>query len=91
MLIPNPIGQPTTGRFYSRADTNAEQDELTLEEQLKPWHLQDDANHSYFENELDRAQYEAQKSMRKHVAVFIWRLNLIALRFNANLIFVGCV
>ncbi|KAI1644043.1 uncharacterized protein F4817DRAFT_347908, partial [Daldinia loculata] len=68
MLIPNPIGQPTTGRFYSRADTNAEQDELTLEEQLKPWHLQDDANHSYFENELDRAQYEAQKSMRKHVA-----------------------
>ncbi|KAI2776137.1 hypothetical protein F4815DRAFT_496212 [Daldinia loculata] len=69
MLIPNPIGQPTTGRFYSRADTNAEQDELTLEEQLKPWHLQDDANHSYFENELDRAQYEAQKSMRKHVAV----------------------
>ncbi|KAI0122779.1 hypothetical protein F4814DRAFT_409881 [Daldinia grandis] len=68
MLIPNPIGQPTTGRFYSRADTNAEQDKLTLEEKLEPWDLQDDAEHLDGGNELDRAQYEARKRMRQHVA-----------------------
>ncbi|KAI1653407.1 hypothetical protein F4813DRAFT_256030 [Daldinia decipiens] len=68
MLIPNPIGQPTTGRFYSRADTSAELDVLTLEEQSKPWHLKDDVDHPDFEYELDRAQYEWYKSIRKHVA-----------------------
>ncbi|KAI0845919.1 hypothetical protein F5Y00DRAFT_245225, partial [Daldinia vernicosa] len=68
MLVPNPIGQPTTGRFYSRGDTSAEQDKLAFEEQLKPWHLQDDASHPDVRNELDKSQYEAQRDMRKHVA-----------------------
>ncbi|KAI1475888.1 hypothetical protein F4774DRAFT_421169 [Daldinia eschscholtzii] len=67
MLVPNPIRQPTTGRFYSRADTSAEEDELLKEEQLKSWRVEDDTNHPDFENELDNAQDDARNIMKKHV------------------------
>ncbi|KAI0530328.1 hypothetical protein GGR58DRAFT_493735 [Xylaria digitata] len=42
MLVPNPIGQPATGRCYSRAVSDMEGRELILQERLFPWHPQDD-------------------------------------------------
>ncbi|XDG05696.1 hypothetical protein ABKA04_005311 [Annulohypoxylon sp. FPYF3050] len=41
-VLPNPIGQPQTGRFYSRARSKFEEDRLLQQELLEPCHLQDD-------------------------------------------------
>ncbi|KAI8959163.1 hypothetical protein F5Y11DRAFT_362083 [Daldinia sp. FL1419] len=67
MLTPNPIGQPTTGRFYSRAETSAEEDRLLQEDQLKLWRFRDDINPPDSANALDKARYEARIDMRRHV------------------------
>ncbi|KAI0139055.1 hypothetical protein F4776DRAFT_617889 [Hypoxylon sp. NC0597] len=71
MIVPNPISQPTTGRFYSRAETSAEEEELVRQEKLTPWHFQDDISHHGDENEseLDREQRRTRVRERKHVAV----------------------
>ncbi|KAH7360207.1 hypothetical protein BKA65DRAFT_180671 [Rhexocercosporidium sp. MPI-PUGE-AT-0058] len=46
MLVPNPIGQPVTGRFYSRAAFKAEEEALLQQEGLlEPWHAQDERKH----------------------------------------------
>ncbi|KAI1101395.1 hypothetical protein F4804DRAFT_11893 [Jackrogersella minutella] len=74
MLAPNPSGRPMTGRFYSRAKSSAEEEELGRQGQLEPWPLpedihpddDDDANEN--ENELDREQREERIRHRRHVA-----------------------
>ncbi|KAI0381226.1 hypothetical protein F5Y04DRAFT_86110 [Hypomontagnella monticulosa] len=69
MLIPNPIGGPTTGRFYSRAETGAEEAELVQQSALEPWHPEDEtAPNDGNESELDREQREARMRERNHVA-----------------------
>lgn len=73
MLTPNPSGRPMTGRFYSRANTSAGEEELMQQGQLELWHLQDDMNrdddNNENESELDRQQREVRTRHRKHVAV----------------------
>ncbi|KAI1370490.1 hypothetical protein F4677DRAFT_438352 [Hypoxylon crocopeplum] len=69
MLAPNPIGQPITGRFYSRAESRVEEEELVKQGQLEPWYPQDDTNHhDDNESDLDRGQREARGIARKHAA-----------------------
>ena len=70
-LVPNPIGQPVTGRFYSRAVSSAEKELLAQRGQLEPWHVQDSSSgdDDKEESELDREQRHADGSERKHVAV----------------------
>ncbi|KAI1141795.1 hypothetical protein F5Y05DRAFT_273875 [Hypoxylon sp. FL0543] len=71
MLVPDPIGQPATGRFYNRAETDAEELELLREGQLKPWCHRDDTRPPHDggdESELDKEQPEARRRQRKHVA-----------------------
>ncbi|KFZ22960.1 hypothetical protein V502_02561 [Pseudogymnoascus sp. VKM F-4520 (FW-2644)] len=69
MLVPNPISQPVTGRFYSRAMSSTEE-ELIQQRPLEPWHIQDDRSDDddREEDELDREQFKARKRERKHVA-----------------------
>lgn len=94
MLVPNPARQPTTGRFYSRAEVESEEDELVRQGQLEPWHAQRDSSDDEDEDELDREQRKARNAMRKHVEVCseapalfemsrLWR--------KANMMFAGCV
>ncbi|OTA54214.1 hypothetical protein K449DRAFT_202600 [Hypoxylon sp. EC38] len=71
MLVPNPIGQPMTGRFYSRAETRAGEEELVQQEKLARWDIEDNINNHDDENEseLDREQRRTRVRERKHVAV----------------------
>lgn len=69
MLVPNPVGQPTTGRFYSRADSRPHEEELMEQDQLEPWHPQDDTSSHDNESEFDREQREALVRHKRHVAV----------------------
>ncbi|RFU26292.1 hypothetical protein B7463_g10055, partial [Scytalidium lignicola] len=70
MLVPNPIGRPMSGRFYGRAMSSAEEELLVQQEQLEPWHVQDDSSGGgdREESELDREQRKARESERKHAA-----------------------
>ncbi|KAI0016286.1 hypothetical protein F4780DRAFT_783341 [Xylariomycetidae sp. FL0641] len=71
MLTPNPVGQPTTGRFYNRADSRAEEEELARSEQpLLPWHPRDDDIDGLggTGSALDQAQVEARRRARRHAA-----------------------
>jgi len=55
MLVPNPIGQPTSGRFYSRAENLPMEEELL---QLQgPWQYQ-----------VDEKASEDRRRQMKHVA-----------------------
>lgn len=56
MLVPNPIGKPTSGRFYCRAERPAEEEELLRLQ--GPWHYQTEEGAS-----------EAIEEKRKHAAV----------------------
>ncbi|KAJ8127572.1 hypothetical protein O1611_g6065 [Lasiodiplodia mahajangana] len=68
MLVPNPIGQPATGRFYSRGTSDFEDEALVLQTQLQPWHPRDDPAGNDDESEFDREQREARNRERKHTA-----------------------
>ncbi|KAI1407236.1 hypothetical protein F5Y13DRAFT_133565 [Hypoxylon sp. FL1857] len=70
MLVPNPIGQPTTGRFYSRAETRVEEEELVEQGLPEPWHPVDDTsgNDHGDESELDREHRKTRARARKHAA-----------------------
>jgi hypothetical protein len=92
MLVPNPIRQPVTGRFYSRAVSSAEEELLVQQGQLEPWHVQDDSssNDNREESEDDREQHK-RKRKRKHVVVGLeLRLSYIEVA-KANLIYAGCL
>lgn len=69
MLVPNPIGQPTTGRFYSRAESNEEEERIMHQGRREQWHLPDDSSSDDGENELDRSQRKARRRERRHAAV----------------------
>lgn len=89
MLVPNPIRQPVTGRFYSRAVSSAEEELLVQQGQLEPWHIQDDSssNDNREESEDDRER----KRKRKHVVVGLEvRPSYIEVA-KANLIYAGCL
>ncbi|KAI0888398.1 uncharacterized protein GGS22DRAFT_96735 [Annulohypoxylon maeteangense] len=64
-LVPNPIGRPQTGRFYSRADSRFEEEQFLNQERLEPWQLQDDVTPDQ-ESEFDRIQREARTRAKKH-------------------------
>lgn len=70
MLVPNPIGQPVTGRFYSRGISRI-REELIQKGELELWHIQDNrSDHDDTEDdELDREQLKARKGERKHIEV----------------------
>ncbi|KAI1458829.1 hypothetical protein F4805DRAFT_456539 [Annulohypoxylon moriforme] len=65
-LVPNPRGRPQTGRFYSRADSRHEEEQLLQQERLEPWHFQDDVSHNPQESRFDRIQREARERAKKH-------------------------
>ncbi|KZV81332.1 hypothetical protein EXIGLDRAFT_613040 [Exidia glandulosa HHB12029] len=70
MLVPNPVRQPTTGRFYSRAEFELEEEDLVQQGLLNSWHAQDDdSNVDEDEDELDSQQRRARNAARKHVEV----------------------
>jgi hypothetical protein len=91
MLVPNPIGQPTTGRFYSRAESNAEE-EILQEAVMGPWHVQERKTRHDFRSEMDWEQHKARESNRKHVAVCpgIRIFGMGVLKAKSS-IFLGCV
>ncbi|KAI9730800.1 MAG: hypothetical protein M1818_008080 [Claussenomyces sp. TS43310] len=70
MLVPNPVGHPVTGRFYSRAVSSAEEELLVQQGHLEPWYVQDDSSgdDDEEESELDREQRKARERDRKHAA-----------------------
>ena len=93
MLVPNPIGQPTTGRFYNRAESTSEEGLLVQQEQLRPWHVQDNSSGDDERggSELDREQRKARVRKRKHVAVgFEVPPSCVAVT-KADLICIGCL
>ena len=92
MLVPNPLSQPVTGRFYSRAMSSTEE-ELIQQGQLEPWHIEDDGSddHDREEDELDREQFKARKRKRKHVAVGSEVRPCFIRVMKSNLICAGCL
>ncbi|KAI2464657.1 hypothetical protein F4781DRAFT_59856 [Annulohypoxylon bovei var. microspora] len=71
MLVPNTISQPTTGRFYSRAESSVEEDELLQQGQLEPWHPEDDDSYAQNydqESEFDRSWRETRIRAKRHAA-----------------------
>lgn len=92
MLVPNPVRQPTTGRFYSRAEFESEE-ELVQQGQQESWHAQDDSSIDEDEDELDREQRKARNAIRKHVEVCLETsilFEVLRLR-KAKLMFAECV
>ncbi|KAI0116544.1 hypothetical protein GGR51DRAFT_555568 [Nemania sp. FL0031] len=68
MLVPNPIGQPATGRFYSRGASDSKDEALALRTLLPPWYPRDDPAEDDGESEFDREQRETRNRERRHVA-----------------------
>lgn len=78
MLVPSPIGQPATGRFYSRAELKAEEEELMRQGNFQAWETRHDPGSDINESELDREQRKARERERKHAAVgFSLRLSRV--------------
>jgi hypothetical protein len=68
MLVPNPRRQPTTGRFYSRADSKPQEEKLLEQGPSEPWYQNDTSSHED-ESDLDREQREELERRHRHVAV----------------------
>lgn len=71
LLVPNPVGQPTTGRFYSRADSKPQEEGLLEQEgPLEPLHPQDHEDIAHDdESLLDREQRRERARSERHAAV----------------------
>lgn len=66
MLVPNPIGQPVSGRFYSRAENRRGEEVLLRGEELERGADEEDERET---DEFAREQRAAWKRQREHVAV----------------------
>ncbi|PVH72989.1 hypothetical protein DL98DRAFT_501701 [Cadophora sp. DSE1049] len=68
MLVPNPIGQPVTGRFHSRAEGRREEEVLLRGGGMEEISVEDEGGGDEEMDGLDQERYLVMERRREHVA-----------------------
>ncbi|KAH8658314.1 hypothetical protein BX600DRAFT_514813 [Xylariales sp. PMI_506] len=68
MLVPNPVRQPTTGRFYTRANSRPIEEELLHQGEPQPWHPEEDTASYDGESGFDKEHRKTRQRRTRHVA-----------------------